>query len=301
MPVSNDNPAKSNVTAAVAHLHHFLGAGVSVADDGPLTLIYQANSICDTEIYAMLRRIARIKSEMIDWCNEKSIRLQRPDSRIVIGLIATKSDYEKYLETENLSGLKGSLGLTHPVRLASIVLTDKSELKSFEPVVIATHEMIHQMTIASGICPGWDTWPRWLHEGMAMLGDHAASKDVGTNPKSQSFLELPGFGSVNTERAKAWRKIASGFEMKSFLRRDLLKNPLSHSADYAACWALTDGLARWKKGELLADLIAFLAIQEMQPEPAATVEIVAADWLVNQLGGQWPEFSKSIQESVKRS
>lgn len=301
MPRFNDTPAKTRYDASVAHLRRFLGADVSLAVDGPATLIFQANSYQDAEISILLKSMTRIRSEMIEWCFANAIQMQTPDASVVIGLIPTKKNYEKYLETEMLSGLRGSLGLTHPVRLSSVVLTDKTELKSFEPVVIATHEMIHQMTLVSGLCPGWDSWPRWLHEGIAMLGDHSASNDAGKNPRSQSFLEVPGFGTVNNGRAQAWKKIAGGFEMKSFLRRDLLKNPLSHSADYAACWALTDGLARWKNGVILADLIAFLAIQEMQPEPATSIEIVAADWLINHLSIEWPEFMKSIQYTVRQS
>ena len=193
-----------------------------------------------------------------------------------------------------MEGLKGSLGMTHPVRLTSLAQADRKELKSFELAVVASHEMIHQFTVVSGLCPGWDAWPRWLHEGFAMLGDHTATSRVGTNPLSQSFLDSTGFGAVNPERNVTWKKISSGFEMKSFLKRDLLKNPLSHTSDYAACWAITQGLAHWQNGEILTDLIEFLNIQEMQPEPDLTIEIITAEWLLKKVGKDWPSLMNFI-------
>jgi hypothetical protein len=278
--------------ARIAHLQRFFGMGATVAASGPLRLIYPASAIDAAEEERLLHAMARVHDGLLDWCHQIHLHPPRPDSELIIGLASDRLQYELYLKQEALEGLKGSLGLTHPVRLSSVAQVDRKELKSFELAVVAAHEMIHQFTVVSGLCPGWDAWPRWLHEGFAMLGDHTATSRVGANPFSQSYLDPTGFGAINPERNAAWKKIAAGFEMKSFLKRDLLKNPLSHVSDYAACWAITHALAHWQNGEILTDLIEFLNIQQMQPESDLSIEIITAEWLLKQFGDQWPDFVK---------
>lgn len=292
-PSNMKNQHRQNSTD---HLHQFLGDGSRIVNIDNLWAAYQPSQITVDQVLRILNRVNWVRLDFIEWCRKKNIFLQHPDPIIILGLVSKEEEYNRYLKLERLEGLKGSLGLTHPVRLVSVLLTDLTALKSFDVAVVAAHEMIHQMTIISGLCPGWHAWPRWLHEGMAMMGDHTAAWNTSKSPTSQSITEGPGFGSLNARRSKVWQKNAMGFEMKSFIRRDLLANPLSHSDDYAACWALTYGLAHWKKGRVLTELIDFLKLQELQPESQSTIETVTAEWLIQSLGDDWHDFIMSLQK-----
>lgn len=211
---------------------------------------------------------------------------------VSVGLFSSRSDYEAYLKKENLGGLGGSLGATHPVRLSAVILTNIAELKSVNPAVVAAHEFVHLYTLKSGLCPGWDAWPRWLHEGLAMQVDHLAGQNDDKAEKEHSSQSGPkaNFISLNPERVSSWRKISGRMDIAAFLKRDLTRNLISNDEDYAACWAVTHGLLKWKNGTILSGLINQLAILEMQFTDEQPIEIQSAAWLIEEMGSDWPLF-----------
>ncbi|WP_422926273.1 DUF1570 domain-containing protein [Singulisphaera sp. PoT] len=115
---------------------------------------------------------------------------------------------------------------------------------------VAAHEMVHQLTAASGLAPDQHVFPTWLHEGFAaqfevVRGGRWAGvgrahdirlvdwRKLTTPPLLLPLLENSGFGQgyVRTSYAKAWAlvyylRIEHPREFINFL--DLLKLP-SHS------------------------------------------------------------------------
>lgn len=250
-------------------------------------------------VSSVIHGIESAQAQMESLLNYIQVIPQRSAFPVSVGLFSSRSDYEAYLKKENLGGLGGSLGATHPVRLSAVILANPGELKSINPSVVAAHEFVHLYTLKSGLCPGWDAWPRWLHEGLAMQVDHLAGRiAVATENRNSSQSDHTiNFISLNPDRAADWRKIAGRIDLSVFLKRDLTRNHNSNNEDYAACWAMTHALLNWKNGSTLTGLINQLAILEMQFSTEQSVELQSAAWLKEELGEDWPAFA-AITRSI---
>lgn len=273
------------------HLTTAIGPGSRLFSANTVEVI-AADDVDPTLVSAVLHGIESAQEQIQSLL--KYLQLAAPHSTIpvVFGLLTSRNAYESYLKNENLGGLAGSLGATHPVRLSAVILANPTELKSVDPSVVAAHEFVHLYTLKSGLCPGWDAWPRWLHEGLAMQIDHLAGGNeflTGKRDTSQS-QRATHFISLNRDRASSWRKIAGRIDISAFLKRDLTRNLSSNDEDYATCWAVTHALLKWKNGTILTGLINQLAILEMQFSTDQSVELQTAAWLNEELGANWPAF-----------
>lgn len=281
---------------AVEHLKKTLGNRV-ITSPSELSCVVSAPEVPRILAEQAVETVEAILQDLIRWLKKLDIPLRSHSEFITVGLFDKKNDYEAYLKQEGLEGLSGSLGATHPVRLISVALCNPLELKTTSPHVVIAHESIHLFALKSGLCPGWDAWPRWLHEGLAMLGDHAAEKRLKTQAnhsqnaaRSNSSFDL--FATRNDDRADVWKKSALKLDIPLFLRRDLTKNPISNDEDYAASWAITAALSNWQNGVVLQSLIQQLANGFMQYDATQTIEATTADWLKSEIGEKWPEFIK---------
>lgn len=285
---------------SVEHLKRTLGNTVITAPS-ELLCVVAAAEVPRIIAEQAVETVEALLQDFIGWLKKLDIPVRSHSELITVGLFHKKTDYDAYLKQEGLEGLTGSLGATHPVRLISLILCDPMELKTTSPYEVIAHESIHLFSLKSGLCPGWDAWPRWLHEGLAMLGDHSAEKRLKrpsnlskkNAPRPDSSSQL--FATRNEDRARDWKKSASHLDISLFLRRDLTKNPLSNNDDYAASWAITSALSKWQNGSILQLLIEELANRFMQYESTQTIEVTAADWLKVEMGDKWPDFMKSAR------
>lgn len=288
-PIYSKNPARNRSERSLSHLRQAIQAdSVTQSDDGSV-VIASAPAARRASPESICNEMVTLRQELLKWADDLQIRISNPISTLVLGLCDDRRIYENYLKAESMDALTGSLGATHPVRLVSVVLTDPAALRQTTPATIAAHEAIHQLCLITKLCPGWDAWPRWLHEGVAMLGDHT--------PARSSKVARGTFASLNKERLKDWRNIAERFDLKAFMQRDLLRDKFNHQADYAACWALTHGLSTWQKGEELAAFLNYLELQTFQPEhePWSPIEIRSSAWLTSQFGSRWESFANHVK------
>lgn len=288
---------------AFEHLEQFLGSN-GTEDHGTRIVIYSSPaSDTNSFIPTIENALITTRQAIYEWSARMDLYLADPMPVLIMGLISEKSRFDEYLKREEMDALVGGLGITHPVRLISLVLTDRRALGLNRPAEIATHEAIHQYVLTSGLCPHWDAWPRWLHEGFAMMGEHLShtliSKDFQATVTENTTKAI--FGSVNTPRYEDWRKIRDGFDLQSFMNRNMLKDRYGNSADYAASWALTHALNQWKKGLLFAEFLNFLQIQHRQPESNNSVESLSSRWIQERLGADWPQFVSHVKSISDQS
>jgi len=282
------SPPQADKAPGQAHLQSVLGPAAQVLS-GDGQCVVAAAGLEPGLASAALATMAATRSRFLSLLDSVHIKRPKMQFQADLGLFSKKNDYEDYLNREGLGGLTGSLGATHPVRLMCVVLADAAALGPVSAQVVIAHEFLHLVTLKSGLCPSWEAWPRWLHEGLAMQVDHLAGR-----PSADTTLSIKARIN-NPDRAQAWARIADRLDLREFLKRDLTRNPGSHQDDYAASWAITAALMRWQEGRLFSALLDTLALFEMQYEPEQSLESLSADWIVAELGDSWPEFVKSVK------
>lgn len=90
---------------------------------------------------------------------------------------------------------------------------------------VAAHEMIHQLVAVSGLSPGHDALPGWLHEGLAMQFEAIRGGRWG------------GLGTPPAHRLSDYLKGSAKFRSINALLRDGGQSHGYHEARYAAAWA----------------------------------------------------------------
>lgn len=225
------------------------------------------------------------------------VRNLRPG--LTIGLFAGREAYDRYLLTEGLMGLSGSLGMTHPVRSVSCAIVGEISPGTDARTVVA-HESVHLWTLRSGLCPAWHAWPRWLHEGFALTWDHLATSEEVTTNSTSLDSDLSKFRiEPNRVRQRDWRRIAASTDLEKFLRADMIKDHRRHGDDYATCWAVTFALATWGDGHRLAELMNHLFVQDLQPFSNDTAEKGSLGWMKTRFGRKWEEFAGYVASSAR--
>lgn len=282
------SPPQADKAPGQAHLQSVLGPAAQVLSGDGLCVVAAAGLEPGLATDA-LATLDTTRTRFLSLLGSVRVQLPKPHFQAEVGLFSKKTNYEAYLKREGLGGLTGSLGATHPVRLMCVVLADAAALGPVSAQVVIAHEFLHLVTLKSGLCPSWEAWPRWLHEGLAMQVDHLAGRPTA-ELKLTTKTTPP-----NTDRAQAWARMADRLDLREFLKRDLTRNPSSHQDDYAASWAITAALLRWQEGRLFSALLDTLALFEMQYEPDQSLESLSADWLVSELGDSWPEFVKLVK------
>ena len=93
----------------------------------------------------------------------------------------------------------------------------------------AAHETVHQLVVASGLAPRFESFPIWLHEGIA------------TQFEGIRGGRWAGLGDLQAARLEAWNRLDSRPELEPLLRDRGFG--LGYDADrYAAAWALVHHL-----------------------------------------------------------
>ncbi|MBI1323982.1 DUF1570 domain-containing protein [bacterium] len=291
------DPPRSNFRthddARVAHLIEAFGGSGRVERAGRTTFVV-ANEVDSAAVRSAMVAVGRTIREIESWAAVSQAQVRNPGPSLTIGLFADLDAYDRYLVSESLRGLSGSLGMTHPVRSVCCAVVGESP-HGVDARTIIAHESVHLWTLRSGLCPAWQAWPRWLHEGFAQLWDHLATAagDPATAtsqaPGSSGFRIEP-----NRDRQRDWRRIANSTDVERFLRTDMIRDHRRHGDDYATCWAITFALATWGEGALLPELVNHLVVQDLQPFSGVPAEKETLGWLKTRVGGKWAEFADCV-------
>lgn len=282
--------------ARVAHLIEALTGSSRLESSGRTTYVV-AGGVESAAVRSAMEAVDRTISAVERWVAFCRSPVRNPLPSLTIGLFSSLDAYDRYLVAEGMRGLSGSLGMTHPVRTVSCAVVGESPPGVDARTVIA-HESVHLWTLRSGLCPAWHAWPRWLHEGFAQLWDHlATSEDVTAilpppeSDRSKFRIE------PNRDRQQDWRRIANSTDLEKFLRADMIRDHRRHGDDYATSWAVTFALANWRDGELLAELMNHLFVQDLQPFSGSLAEKESLGWLKTRIGGKWAEFAGYVASS----
>ena len=111
------------------HLISAIGPSAAARSFGPLSIVRPPTVDAIVE-EALGEAIPRCLQAVASWAGSRKIALPRPRPNLAIGLFSDREAYEGYLDREGLSGLTGSLGMTHPVRGVSAVLAGSSTASS---------------------------------------------------------------------------------------------------------------------------------------------------------------------------
>ena len=95
----------------------------------------------------------------------------------------------------------------------------------------AAHELIHQLVVASGLAPRFESFPIWLHEGLAMQFEATRGG------------RWAGLGGIQPARLDAWRDLDAPPDLDALLR-DRGFGRGYDAGRYAAAWALVHHLRR---------------------------------------------------------
>jgi hypothetical protein len=172
----------------------------------------------------------------------EGLELPVPGRRLVAAWFADRRDYLAFLHAEGADAFRGTLGYYHPT-LGLVVTHDthgriapdagpdrvgsllrEMDRSAFE-LGTAAHEMIHLLVAASGLAPRPDSFPLWLHEGLA------AQFEVVRGGR------WAGIGRAHDLRLPDWRRIDPAPRLVPLLRDAGFGHGYRRDA-YAAAWAL---------------------------------------------------------------
>jgi hypothetical protein len=183
--------------------------------------------------------------------------VQAPGRRMISVAFAEQRDYEAFLRRAEASAFVGTQGFYHPTLRAVFAFDARggddqktrrralanrardgapaSEIDRLTLLLeldrrtidlgILAHETIHQLAVASGIEPGPDAFPTWLHEGLA------AQFEVVRGGR------WAGVGRVNELRLPDWRAIRPAPRLAPLLRDAGLGQGYRRDL-YAESWGL---------------------------------------------------------------
>lgn len=292
----NARGAASAEVRQVRHLKDALGSGVTVESRGRMRVV-AAPTVPTDRVAAALIAVERVLANVDAWAESIAggLALRRPN--LTIGLFPDRLSYDEYLKIEGLSGLSGSWGATHPVRGLSVAVAADEPTMSVDNRVVIAHECIHLWALRSGLCPAVHAWPRWLHEGLALLWDHTAIENgTQTAFRKSAAINSDVVPPVNPLRLADWMRMARGFDCEAFLRKDMSVNRRSHAEDYAAGWALTYALANMHGGSPLCELWQDLTLRNLHPSDGQPIELHVLRWAKARFGPEWDRMTAAVRD-----
>jgi hypothetical protein len=180
------------------------------------------------------------------------IELELPPARLVAVWFASQADYLAQLRSEGATAFLTTQGYYHPTR--GYVLTfdlrddpgfrrrerelarasqrdgDRKRLlvdldRRTQELGTAAHETIHQLVRVSGLAPRFETFPIWLHEGLAMQFEVVRGG------------RWAGVGRLHPLRVRTWRDATSPPELLPLIRDEGFGRGYDPRR-YAHAWAL---------------------------------------------------------------
>ncbi len=258
-------------------LNRALGGQFAVARGPHVVLLHQHDPAEAMARVALLERvITTFYLELAGW----GVDLPMPAWRMASVWLADQDAYLGFLHREGADAFRSTRGYFHPT-LHAIVAFDAREGAPQRPareavaaaravlarrpgsarsrgelarrellfdlewrgvdVATATHEQVHQLVEASGLCPGPGAWPVWLQEGLAMQFEVVRGG------------RWAGVGRPNDFRLPVWRALNPPSRLEAILRDSGFGRGYQPGR-YAEAWALVYFLRREHPREFRAYL-----------------------------------------------
>lgn len=228
-------------------LTHCLPGRFDVAQ-GPLFLLLHRKTAAEAE--ARLALLEQVASTFMLWSAAHGFELPAPDRKLVCVWFDNRRDYANFLDREGAGGLADTSGYFHPGRrlialcdssvepsLTSAASSNPSADDSARLCLLAeqtrqaidlgasAHETIHLLVSETGFSPRCDSFPLWLHEGLAMQFE------------AIRFGRWAGVSRISPIRLAHLRRLPSRPRLSPLIRDDGFDRGYS-SDRYAQAWSL---------------------------------------------------------------
>jgi hypothetical protein len=265
---ASDGP--SNLDAVRAKLPRAL----RVAQSGSIVFLH---AVPDPEAEAWLHELDRVVQAFDQEMARLGVAIAPRGVRVVLARLGRRDDYLEFLRREGAQAYRSSQGYFHPVDGFVVVaasegepataqrmreLSDAGQKRELDALRAenlrrdlgtAAHELIHALVRASGLASSVASWPRWLHEGLAMQFEVVIDgRWAGLPPDAP-----------NPTRADAWRRLEPKPRLVPLVRDEGFSAGYQ-PARYAAAWSLVAWL-RIKHPREFGALIQALETQAREP------------------------------------
>ncbi len=265
----------------------------------------------DAEATARLGVLERVYTSYFLIFAGQGIVLERPRHRLPAVLFAKQADYVAFLKRENAGAFATTQGYYHPSRKV-VVAFDPRDLPAIRTrraaidahpsdrdavrlallldlerlaigLGVAAHEAIHQLVADTSLAPRPDSFPTWLHEGLA------AQFEVIRGGR------WAGVGRSNDLRLPDWRALLPAPRLAPLVRDDRFGRGYRRDL-YAEAWSLVYFLRKTHPAEFTRFLDL---LRSPTPEPLDDLRSLRlfrtcfADDL-SILEGEWHRFMRSV-------
>jgi hypothetical protein len=267
-----------------------------------IVLLHQG---ADPEAESWLRELERVVRAFDAEMARLGVEIDPRADRLVLARLDRRADYLDFLDREGAAAYRLSQGYFHPSDGFVVVAAragepaiarqlrelddagQRTELDALRAENLrrdlgtAAHEMIHTLVRAAGLAPRVASWPRWLHEGLAMQFEVV---------RDGVWAGLPP-DTPNPTRADVWRGLDPKPRLVPLVRDEGFAVGYQ-PARYAAAWALVTWL-RVEHPDALGALIRSLETPTSRTSAPRRAEL----WLRDRLGPdlaaaetRWHEF-----------
>lgn len=209
---------------------------------------------------ATSRILESMYPSLIKYCEKKGLKVTEPAAPLPIIMFATEDEYQKYQKMP-----EGVIAYYNGVS-NFVIMYEKSKLVEVAPTIafkqaVSTiaHEGVHQILHNVGIQDRLVKWPMWISEG---IPEFFAPTDVGQK------VRWKGVGLTNDLRLysliEQYKKNPASFGSGELIEKTI-SAPMLDSDGYAAAWAITFYLAKFKTKAFDAFLVEAADAKPWQP------------------------------------
>ncbi|RUL88930.1 DUF1570 domain-containing protein [Tautonia sociabilis] len=152
----------------------------------------------------------------------------------------------------------------------------------------AVHELVHQLVLASGLAPGYDRFPVWLHEGIAMQFEAFRGS------------EWAGLGEIPGHRLDHWRRLGGPPALLPLIRDEGFGRGYAPDR-YAAAWALVHYLRTEHPGRFVSFLDRLRNPSLGVPDRAETAFRTAVASDLSDFRASWVAHLSGLRTPIEES
>lgn len=246
------------------------------------------------------------------------IVLDPPRHKLIAASFAAQADYIAFLRRENAGAFATTQGFYHPSRHAVISfdprdlpstrsrlapsqrahpvrdLARRSLLVDLDCLSIelgmAAHEAIHQLVAATRLAPRHDSFPTWLHEGLA------AQFEVVRGGR------WAGVGRANDLRLADWRAMVPSPRLAPIVRDEGFGQGYRKDL-YAEAWSLVYFLRKRHPAEFTRFLDLLRAPTEGSGDPARLLDLFRTSFVaeLSVVEVEWHRFLRTVRTPLEGS
>lgn len=265
-------------------------------------LLHQIN---DAAAQSRLDVLERVYTSFFLVFAGQGIILEAPRQRLVAVVFASPSDYVAYLRRENAGAFATAQGFYHPARHVVVAFdldSDPSRLSPTRPdhesprvallldlerraigLGVAAHETVHHLVVASRLAPRHDSFPTWLHEGLACQFEVIRGG------------RWAGVGRSHDLRLPDWRSIRPAPHLAALIRDEGFGRGYRRDL-YAEAWSLVYFLRKARPAEFTRFLDLLRAPATEPRDGVQTLELFRTCFGedVSLLEVEWHRFLRTV-------